>query len=420
MTHVYIIDGARTPFLKIGSGPGPWSAADLAVSAAQALLLRNPIAPEEIDEVITGCVMPAPNETNIARVIALRLGCGPSVQGWTVQRNCASGLQALECAAKDIQSGRYHMVLAGGTEAMSRAPWLYSPALVQWLGAWRAQKTLLGRIALLRKLRPHWMVPVIALLQGLSDPIVHLSMGQTAENLVYHFNLSRKALDQYALQSHQRALAAAKVGLFSEIAPLFDGLGTWVDQDTGLRADGNLEKLARLKPVFDRPFGQVTAGNSSQISDGAAFLLLASAEAVAHYQLPVLGRIVDTAWAALDPAMMGLGPVYAIQALLAQQQLSLDDIDYWEINEAFAAQVLGCVQGLATEYAPHPGIPMDRLNVDGGAIAIGHPVGASGARLVLHLLRVLRRTGAKRGIASLCIGGGQGGAMLIEAMDKTL
>ena len=246
------------------------------------------------------------------------------------------------------------------------------------------------------------------MLKGLSDPIVNLSMGQTAENLVYEFGITREAMDAFSVQSHNRASAAQKEGLFEEITPLFDWQGGMIESDNGVREGSTVEKLATLKPVFDKPFGSVTAGNSSQVTDGAAFLILASESSVKKYDLPVLGKIIDTAWAALDPAIMGLGPVYAIQKLLQEQDLSLSDIDYWEMNEAFAAQMLACLKSLGS-------IPPDKLNVDGGAIAIGHPVGATGARLVLHLLHVLKRNGAKRGIASLCIGGGQGGAMLVEA-----
>lgn len=410
---VYVIDGSRTPFIKMGAEPGQWSAGDLAVAAAQPLFLKHAIEAADLDEVIAGCVIPAADEANIARIIALRLGCGPAVRGWTVQRNCASGLQALDCAAQSILSGRHHLVLAGGTEAMSRAPLLYSPSLVRWLAQWRLEKDFVKRLKYLRALRPSWLAPIFSLIKGLKDPIVNLSMGQTAENLSDEFKINRKMMDQYALQSHQRTGAAQKAGYFKdEIISLFDHQGRVIHQDTGVREDSTLEKLGSLKPVFDKPFGNVTAGNSSQVSDGAAFLLLASREAVEHYQLPVLGRIIDTAWAALEPARMGLGPVCAIQSLMANQEISLKDIDYFEINEAFGAQVLACLKALSEETDFE--IAENRLNVDGGAIAIGHPVGASGARLVLHLLHVLKRTGAKRGIASLCIGGGQGGAMLLE------
>ena len=420
---VYIVDGARTPYLKAQGKPNPWSASDLAVAAAGPLLARQPFKAKDTDEVIAGCVGPASDEANIARIIALRLGCGNAVEGYTVQRNCASGLQALECAVKDIQRGHYGLVLAGGTEAMSRAPLLYRPEVVEWLAELRASKNWVNTLKVALKFRPKYLSPIISLLNALTDPVVNLSMGQTAENLAYQFGITREEMDAFSFLSHQKTLDARKAGFFPEIEPIFDWQGQVITVDTGVRDNISLEKLATLKPVFDKPFGLVTAGNSSQVTDGAAFLILANEESVNKYHLPVMGKIIDTAWAALDPAIMGLGPVLAIQKLLSRQKLKVNDIDYWEINEAFATQVLACLKAMddphfAKHYfhtqTPIGSIPIDRLNVDGGAIAMGHPVGASGARLVLHLLHVLKRNHAKTGIASLCIGGGQGGAMLVS------
>jgi len=408
-SEVYIVDGLRTPFIKVGRKANPWSAADLAVAAAGPLLARQSFKPEAIEEVIVGCVGQASDEANIARIIALRLGCGHHVPGWTVQRNCASGLQALDSAALHIRHGHYDLILAGGTECMSRSPVQYQTALLNWLSDVKTSRGFLNICKALSQFRPRLLKPVFALLNGLTDPIVQLSMGQTAENLAEAYGITRELMDAFSVESHQKLHQAIQDKHLAEITPLFDWQGMAVHQDTGLRIDSSSAKLAQLKPVFDKPFGQVTAGNSSQITDGAAFLILASRSAVKRYQLPVIGKIVDTSWAALDPAIMGLGPVFAIQKLLSQQNLKLNDIDYWEINEAFAAQVLACLEEIA--------IPKERLNVDGGAISIGHPVGASGARLVLHLLHVLKRNQAKRGIASLCIGGGQGGAMLIEPVS---
>ncbi len=405
---VYVVDGLRTPFIKAVGRPNPLSAADLAVAAAGPLLARQPFKPSEIDEVIVGCVAPQADEVNIARIIALRSGCGIHMPAFTVQRNCASGLQAIDNAVLNIRSGKSALVLAGGTECMSRAPLLYPSDMAVFLAGLRSRKDIFSKLIALLKFRPYFLKPILSLIKGLNDPVVNLSMGQTAENLAYQFDMTREAMDAFSVQSHERAIAAQKQGLFEEITPLFDWQGGVIDSDNGVRAGSTVEKLAELKPVFDKPFGHVTAGNSSQVTDGAAFLILANEASVKKYHLPVLGKVIDTAWVALDPAVMGLGPVYAIQKLLEGQHLSFSEIDYWEINEAFAAQVLACLKSLAE-------IPPEKLNVDGGAIAIGHPVGATGARLVLHLLHVLKRTGAKRGVASLCIGGGQGGAMLLEA-----
>jgi acetyl-CoA C-acetyltransferase len=420
---VYVVDGCRTPFLKSTGKPGPFRASDLALAAARALLMKLPIAADQLDEVILGCVAPGPDEANIARILALRLGCNERTPAMTVQRNCASGMQALDTAALDIACGRAEMVLAGGAEAMSHSPVLLSQAMVNWLALWSRARSLPAKGRALGQLRMQYLKPVIGLLRGLTDPVVGVSMGQTAEKLAQKFYINREQMDAYAIQSHNKLQHANEQNHLEEITPLYDSKGQYYADDNGLRADSSMEKLAQLKPVFDRPYGAVTAGNSAQVTDGAACLLLASEEAVEKYDLPVLGRILDSQWAGLDPSVMGLGPVYAMAPLLERHGLNTRDVDYWEINEAFAAQVLACLKAwqdadfatsqlnLKTAFAE---IPEDRLNVDGGAISIGHPVGASGARIVLHLLKTLHRERSNTGIASLCIGGGQGGAMLVQ------
>ncbi|MBV9575347.1 MAG: acetyl-CoA C-acetyltransferase [Gammaproteobacteria bacterium] len=423
MRDVYIVDGARTPFLKAKGKPGPFSASDLAVQAGRELLMRQPFSPKDLNEVVIGCVMPSVNEANIGRVISLRLGCGKNIPAWTVQRNCASGMQALDSAAKDIASGRHDLVLAGGTEAMSRAPLLFQEDYVQWMSGVMAAKDWKSKAEQWSKFRPSYLKPVIALLKGLNDPLVNLSMGQTAENLAYRFHITREQMDTFSLESHQLASAAQENHHFGEVLSLFGAHSDFYITDEGVRRDSSVEKLATLKPFFDKKFGSVTAGNSSQVSDGAALVLLASKEAIDKYQLPVLARIVDIEWAGVEPAEMGLGPVLATGNLLKRQQLEFNNIDYWEINEAFAAQVLGCLAAWESdEYCQKNlglnhalgSIDRSKLNVDGGAIALGHPVGASGARIALHLAQILKREKAQKGVATICIGGGQGGAMLIE------
>ena len=421
---IYIIDGARTPFLKSRNRPGPFSASDLATAAGRAVLLRQPFLPTALDEVILGCAAPSVDEVNIGRVVALRVGCGHKVPGWTVMRNCASGMQALDSAMNNIRAGRSNLVLAGGVDALSRAPLLFSDAMVAWLSSWYAAKSVGQRAALVRRFRPAYLAPVIGLMKGLTDPTVGLLMGQTAENLAFRFGISREEMDGFAARSHQRVLAARQAGHFdAELVPLFDGGGKAYLEDDGVREDSTPANLAKLKPFFDRKYGNVTAGNSSQVTDGAAWLLLASERAVAQHKLTPVGRIADTEWAALDPAQMGLGPVQSATPILQRHGLGLNELDAWEINEAFAAQVIACERAWASdEYCrAELGLPgalgtldESKLNVDGGAIALGHPVGASGARIVLHVLRVLERTGGKRGMACICIGGGQGGAMLVE------
>ena len=421
---MYIIDGARTPFLKARNRPGPFAASDLATGAGRALLLRQPFAPTDVDEVIVGCAAPSPDEVNIGRVVALRMGCGHKVPGWTVMRNCASGMQALDSAMDSMRGGRSNLVLAGGVDALSRAPLLFSDAMVGWLANWYAAKTLGRRAAVLARFRLGHLAPVIGLMKGLTDPNVGLLMGQTAENLAFRFGISRREMDAFAARSHLRVLAAQREGRFAgEVVPLFDRAGNVYPADDGVREDSTPENLAKLRPFFDRKYGNVTAGNSSQVTDGAAWLLLATDDAVRRFGLMPKGRIVDAQWAALDPAQMGLGPVYAATPLLQRNGLVPGDVDAWEINEAFAAQVLACLRAwqddaFCREELGLPGalgaLDDDKVNVDGGAIALGHPVGASGARIVLHLLNVLERTGGRRGIATICIGGGQGGAMLVE------
>ncbi len=421
---IYVIDGARTPFLKARNRPGPFAASDLATAAGRALLVRQPFAPTELDEVILGCAAPSVDEVNIGRVVALRMGCGQKVPGWTVMRNCASGMQAIDSAINNIHAGRSNLVLAGGVDALSRAPLLFSDAMVVWLANWYAAKSLGQRAALVGQFRLKHLAPVIGIMKGLTDPMVGLLMGQTAENLAYRFGITREEMDLFAARSHQRVLAAQQAGhLAGEVVPLFDARGNAYLQDDGVREDSTPQNLAKLRPFFDRKYGNVTAGNSSQVTDGAAWLLIASERAVEEHALVPLGRIVDTEWAGLDPAQMGLGPVQSATPILQRHGLGLNDLDAWEINEAFAAQVLACERAWASDDYCRSELGLDgalgvldesKLNIDGGAIALGHPVGASGARIVLHLLKVLERTGGRRGIASICIGGGQGGAMLVE------
>jgi acetyl-CoA C-acetyltransferase len=420
---VYVVDGSRTPFLKARGKPGPFAAADLAVAAGRPLLARAPFAAGDLDEVILGCMMPSPDEANIGRVAALRLGCGDRVPGWTVQRNCASGMQSIDSAAQNIASGRSSLVLAGGVEAMSRSPILYNDTMVNWLSAMAAARTPGAKLKTLVSLRPRHFKPVIALLHGLTDPVVGLSMGQTAEILAHRFGITREMMDSFAMRSHQRLDAAQQAGHLDEIEPLYDSRGNVYAHDDGVRPDSTLEKLGKLRPVFDRHIGNVTAGNSAQITDGAAWVLLASEDMLEKHNLTPMGQLIDSQWAGLDPAQMGLGPSYAMAPIMQRHGLDTGDIDYYEINEAFAAQVLACLAawkdadfcrdelGRDTPFSP---IDEERLNVDGGGVAVGHPVGTSGARIVLHILKVLHRENAKRGMASICIGGGQGGAMLIE------
>ena len=423
---IFIVDGARTPFLKSRNRPGPFSAGDLAAAAGKALLARQPFAPSELDEVILGCASPSVDEVNIGRVAALRMGCGAKVPGWTVMRNCASGMQSIDSAIANMRAGRGHLILAGGVDALSRAPLLYSDPMVLWFSQFAAAKTVGQKAALFLKLRPSQLLtPVVGIMRGLTDPFCGLLMGQTAENLAHRFGIARSQMDAFSARSHARVIRSQEAGLLHsahdglapEIEPLYDDKGTLYKDDDGVRKDSTAENLAKLRPFFDRKYGSVTAGNSSQITDGGAWMLLATDEAVKRHGLTPQGRIVDSQWAGLDPAQMGLGPVHAVTPILRRHGLRLNDLDAWEINEAFAAQVLGCIEAWKSDEYCRTELGLDgalgalneeMLNVDGGAIALGHPVGASGTRIVLHLLHVLKRSGKKRGIASICIGGGLG------------
>jgi acetyl-CoA C-acetyltransferase len=426
---IYVIDGARTPFLKSKNRPGPFAAGDLAVQAGRALLVRQKFAPQELDEVILGCAAPSVDEVNIGRVAALRMGCGEKVPGWTVMRNCASGMQALDSGVNNILAGRSQLVLAGGVDALSRAPLLYNDTMVSWFSDLAAAKTAGQRAALFARMPfKALLAPVIGIMKGLTDPMVGLLMGQTAENLAHRFGITREQMDAYSVRSHQRLARAQDEGPLKsgggEVEALYDAKGNTYALDDGVRRDASMAGLAKLRPFFDRKYGNVTPGNSSQITDGAAWLILASEEAVKQHDLAPIGRIVDSQWAGLDPAQMGLGPVHAATPILQRHGLGLADLDYWEINEAFAAQVLGCLAAWKDDKYCEEQLGLERamgeldeekLNVDGGAVALGHPVGASGARIVLHMLKLLKRKNAKRGMASICIGGGLGGAMLLEA-----
>ncbi len=433
-TPLYIVDGARTPFLKSRNRPGPFAASDLATAAGSALLMRAPFSPSELDEVILGCAAPSVDEVNIGRVAALRMGCGLKVPGWTVMRNCASGMQSIDSGMANLITGRSQLVLAGGVDALSRAPLLYSDRMVMWISHFMSARTPLRKAGMFLKLSPaQLLTPVVAIMKGLTDPVVGLLMGQTAENLAWRFGITRAQMDEYSARSHARViraqengwLGAGHDGLAAEIVPVYDSEGKLYADDDGVRRDSTAENLAKLKPFFDRKYGNVTPGNSSQITDGAAWVVLASEQAVTRHGLKPVGRILDAQWAGLDPAQMGLGPVHAATPILKRHSLGLNDLDAWEINEAFAAQVLGCIAAWKDDAYCREQLGLDgalgeldleKLNIDGGAIALGHPVGASGTRIVLHLLHVLKRTGGRKGIASICIGGGLGGAMLVEAM----
>ncbi len=423
---VYLVDGARTPFLKARGGPGPFTPVDLAVQCGRPLLMRQPFDKDAIDLVILGCVNVIADEMNPARVAALRLGLPERTVGFSVQINCGSGMQSIDTACRYIRQGSHEMILAGGAEALSHAPLVLRQEAVEWYAGMARAKGPLAQAKQMTGLRPDFFKPVIGLEQGLTDPITNLNMGQTAEILAYRFGIDRKAADTYAMESHHRLARATKAGhLADEMLPAFDRAGHAYRADDGVRPDSDMASLAKLTPAFEKPYGNVTPGNSSQITDGASWVILASEQAVRAHKLKPLARIVDSEWAGLDPSIMGLGPVLAATPILQRHGLGLDDVDLWELNEAFAAQVLACLAAWQDEdfcrevlgYDAALGlIDRDRLNIDGGAISMGHPVGTSGNRIVLHLAHAMKRKKVKTGIATECIGGGLGGAMMLEAV----
>jgi len=423
---VYIVDGSRTPFVKARGRPGPFTPVDLAVQCGRPLLLRQPFAPDAFDLVILGCVNVIADEMNPARVAALRLGMGEAMVAFTVQINCGSGMQSIDTGYRYIRDGAADLILAGGAEALSHAPLVFSRGAVNWYARLFGARNIGARLAALLGFRPAFLKPVIGLERGLTDPITDLNMGQTAELVGHLFHVTRRDADQYATESQLRLAAAQRDGFFAdEIEPAFARDGMVYDHDDGVRPDSSADALAKLKPAFERPWGKVTAGNSSQITDGASWVILASEQALKQHGLTPRAVIVDSEWSALDPSIMGLGPVLCATAILRRHGLALADIGLWELNEAFAAQVLACLAAWEDETFCRGALGLDgaagriereKLNVDGGAIGLGHPVGASGNRIVLHLVNAMKRLGVKQGIATECIGGGQGGAMLIETV----
>ncbi len=422
-----IVAGWRTPFAKAGTDLQGAAAADLASHVFREVLDRTGFDPARIDEVILGCAGPDAREANVARVAALRAGVPQRVPAVTVMRNCASGMEALLAAEQRLRAGDGDVFLVGGAESMSNFPLLMGPQLVKFFTGLGKARSAWGRLRALLRFRFGALRPRVAVVEGLTDPITGLMMGSTAENVARLFGIDRAQQDAFALQSHQRAAAAQQSGrLALEIAPIVPPpkFGLAVTADNGIRADQSAGALAKLRPVFDRREGDVTVGNACQITDGAVAMLCTSEARARAMGLKPLAVIRGHARAGLDPALMGLGPVHAAPPALRQAGVTLGDLDVVEINEAFGAQVLGCLRAFAdADYCRrHLGLdgPLGeldpaRVNVNGGAIALGHPIAASGARIALTLAHELRARGQRWGMAALCVGGGQGQALVLEA-----
>ncbi len=423
MLDIAIVEGARTPFVKAFGPLASVPAQELGVAASRAALRKAGLQPAQVDQVIFGNVVLPAEATNIARVIGLLAGIPEDRIAHTVQRNCASGMESITTAAQLIALGEAKRILAGGTESMSRIPLLYNPeATALFLRLGRA-KSWWQRLSTLLQFRPRHFQPIAGVKLGLTDAVSGLVMGETAEILAEEYQVSRPEQDAFALQSHQRAAAAQKRGALSEeISPLVAG-GTEIKQDIGPRGDQSREALARLKPYF-KEGGSVTVGNSCPLTDGAAAVVVMPGELARAEGRGPLGYLRAFRYAGCDPRRMGLGPVFATSKLFEQTGFSLKDIELIEMNEAFAAQVLANLKAFGSrQFAqeqlgrqePLGEIDPERLNVNGGAIALGHPVGATGTRLVITLLEEMRRRGLHRGLATLCVGGGQGAALLLEA-----
>ena len=425
--RIAIISGFRSPMGKAGGVLKNVTAHDLGARIAKEVLIRSKIDPNTIDEVIIGNVAQPADAANIARVISLKAGLPEKIPAFTVHRNCASGMEAFTSATSKILNDEADIILVGGVESMSHIPLLYGKKMTALFAKLPRAKTLGQKLSLLLTFRPSFLKPIIGLVQGLTDPISGLIMGCTAENIAKDFSITREEQDEFSLRSHQKAEAATAKGIFAEeIIPVFNNDAkdsVMIEEDEGIRKGQKIEDLAKLKPYFEKGTGTVTVANSSQITDGAAFAFLMKESKAKELGLDVLGYIRDFAYAGLDPSRMGLGPVFAAQKAFDKTGLSLKDMELIEINEAFAAQVIGCQRAFASDEFAKKHFDQDQalgeidpeiLNVNGGGVALGHPVGMSGARIIIHLLRELKRRGKNRGLASLCIGGGQGGAVILE------
>ncbi|AXX92055.1 acetyl-CoA C-acyltransferase [Malaciobacter molluscorum LMG 25693] len=418
---IVIVDGLRSPIAKAYGKLNNIQADELGSIIAKELVLKNNIDYDKFDEVIIGNVAQPPHAANIARVIAIKAGFNIKTPAYTVHRNCASGMQSISSAIEKIQTNQGDLYLVGGVESMSNIPLYHTNEFKNLLTQISNTKSITTKLKLLTKLRIKDLKPIIGLISGLTDPISGQIMGKTAENLANDFKISRVMQDEYALNSHKKVKAAIENKIFEdEIHPIISK-NAQIFQDDGVRFDQTIEALNKLRPIFDS-HGTVTAGNSSQVSDGAAMLIICTERKAKELNLEPLGFIKDYTYVGLEPNRMGLGPIYATQKLFTKSNISLKDIDLIELNEAFASQVIANIEAFKSlEFAKQHfdgkvlgEINPDILNVNGGAIALGHPVGMSGTRIVLHLLKELKRRKLKTGLATLCVGGGQGASFLLE------
>ena len=416
--EIYIVDGYRTPFCKFGTNLANEPVVNLGISPTKHLFTKTGIDPSHIDHVVFGCCnQPATAIGNVARTIGVRSGVPQEVPAVTVHRNCASGFEAISYACDKACADQGDVFLVGGVENMSQAPFLFSQDAVRKFTNLARSKTLTSKLRNMATFRPGDFSPEVSLKLAMVDPLCDLGMGQTAEILAREYNVTRDDQDQYAEQSHAKAL---KGNFSNEISPIHltkddcirSFAGGIVSEDVGPRNDAHADKLGRLRTVFDRQ-GTVTAGNSSQVTDGGAALLVMTDTGLKRTGCKPIAKIIDYEYAGCDPSRMGLGPVPAMARLCHKIDRRVEEADLIEINEAFAAQVLAVLKESRRVFQQ---IPEDRLNVNGGAIALGHPLAATGTRLAITLAKQLKENNLKHGLASLCVGGGQGGALWIESI----
>ncbi len=437
---VVIVEGVRTPFAKSGTKLKTVHAALLGQSALKEMIARANLNVDVVDEVIIGNTGSPSDAVNISRVVALNSGLPIKTSALTVHRNCASALESITTGYERIKSGTMDVVIAGGTENMSQMPLLMPVAIsgiIERLGSakstgvrlsaiwdwFKADLSQIKEMVTTAPLAKTKYKPIITLAEGLTDPFVGMNMGMTAEVIAKEFGITRREQDEYALRSHQKAVAA-RPKLAEELTPFYlpPDFKEVITEDVGPRENQTIEALTKLKPFFDKNTGSITAGNSCPITDGAAMMLLMSREKAQALGYKPLARIRGYGYAGLEPERMGMGPAYATPIALKRAGMTMKEIGLVELNEAFAAQVMACQKAFdSDEFGKKQGLPgkigelrSDLLNVNGGAIALGHPVGATGTRLVLTLMKEMRRRNVEFGLATLCIGGGQGGSVIIE------
>ncbi|MBC7427009.1 MAG: thiolase family protein [Bacteriovorax sp.] len=429
MRDVYIVDGKRTPQAKSGLDLKDVQAPYLGAYLVKHLIDNTDIPTDAVDEVIFGNTGSPAKYPNVGRVIALEAGLDKKTSGYTVHRNCASGMEAVSQAYIKIASGRCDVIVAGGVESMSQMPLIYNKEMTDLFAKLMKAKSVGEKLSAMSAFRPHFLTPIVAIEQGLTDPFCGLNMGQTAELLARELKITRQQQDEYANKSHAKAVAATKEGRFKdEILPITVGgtLNKLLSDDVGPRENSTVEGLAKMKPYFDKKSGTVTIGNSCPITDGGSALLFVSEEAVKKYNLKPIAKLTDYHFHGLEPERMGMGPLLAMDGVMKRLNLKLADFDLFELNEAFAAQILAVGIGLKDkEVAARFGLDhtwgeldWSKVNVNGGGIALGHPVGSTGSRLIVTLVHELRRRKGKYGLASLCIGGGQGGAVVVENLVR--